>query len=361
MLKALKTGEKPLVNNIHARIVAVGLLFWLCLSLFYSLNGMDWLTESDSGWFYADSLILNEFPNANMPLYPLYINVMRTILPSVDPLVYMQGICLIAYLASLVVVYEVLKQLNVSFAWEGALLFGVFPLVGLTYGVLPRVNAIIYLLMSLIVYAYMNNRRVLLAVCLALLPLMHKSMWFLVFTLVIWGLWQRKINFLMLIVIILPFTAYWLAGTAYHGDILWLLRWNLSAHIASTSGLPIFNGLIEAFTGGLQGGVGDLIKGLIILIYLFFVMFLISTAIWRKYPFTLTFLLQPIFLGMTLNNSQILSTLVYSSYVVFPLCVYLQHKNFKFLQSHFFWLITLGLCLMSQFAFALYHIHSLSF
>jgi hypothetical protein len=336
------------------KIVFVAAFGWFFVVALYIALGLDWLAQTDAVMFWASSQNLGDFSGFIMPAYPVMLFLLSQVFPFVPPVIYMQAICLVAYLISVYVVYVILHELKISIAWQGALVFAFFPLIGLTYTVAPRVNALSNLFMVLAILFYLRNQPTGLIISLALLLLLHKSAWVSVGLIVLIGLVERKIKLWMLVPIALPLIIYWLMGVAHYGELTWIIDMNVSEQVNSTSTLPFMDGLLGSYVAGLAGSLPDLIKGMLVSMWFGLALFLLATGIWRRQLILLSVILPIIFWSLVLNNYQILSTLVYTSFIAIPMAVYLHEKGFDWLKKTNLWIGILALCLLSQVGFAVY-------
>jgi hypothetical protein len=124
--------------------------------------------------------------------------------------------------------------------------------------------------------------------------------------------------------------------------------------VNSTSTLPFMDGLLGSYVAGLAGSLPDLIKGMLVSMWFGLALFLLATGIWRRQLILLSVILPIIFWSLVLNNYQILSTLVYTSFIAIPMAVYLHEKGFDWLKKTNLWIGILALCLLSQVGFAVY-------
>ena len=175
--------------------------------------------------------------------------------PSTDPRVFAELIVLVAYITSVPLLYLVLDHFRLRYPAYCSLLFAMFPLVGLTRSVMPRVNAVIFFWLFLGLLFYVKERRWYAVAALAICLLTHKSVWPVVFFLAVIGVFDKKLTLIQAVAIFVPLSVYWLFGISYHGDALWLIRDSFRIKASNEGFLP-FIGLLDA----LQRASGSLMQ-----------------------------------------------------------------------------------------------------
>lgn len=345
-------------TGILVRLAVAGALFWFLINAVFIVTDFDWLRNSDSGWYWKVANNLQELDPAVTIGYPLIWRGLSELVSEIPPSIVGQSISFFAYIAMLLVAYEIFRFLGIQYAWAAAMLVGLFPLVGVVYSVMPRANSLLRLLTFLAILGYLKNKKFLFLFTVALLPLVHRSILPTIGLLVLLGLWEKKFSIWMVFVMGLPLTAYWIAGAIEHGDLLWYLTGYKNSE--SILGLPLADGLLGTLVNGFQGARNDLVQGVILLFYWLGAVFLFVSGIWRSQHILLALIIPVIFLGLIQPADEIWSLYNYTTYSVIPAVVFLHQKNYQWLQSRYIWIFVLLICLLSQFAFAIYTIHFLS-
>jgi hypothetical protein len=257
-----------------------------------------------------------------------------------------------AYVAMVPVIYLTFEELDIPAAPYATLAIALFPFLGVTYSVFPRSNSLLRLLVFLAIWAYISDRKWVFIFSIALLPLIHRSILPMIGLMVLIGFWERKLKLWMLVPMCIPLAVYWLTGAIENGD--W--GWYFSGYRAPENvlGLPIADGLIGTVVLGLRGSLNDLLKGTFILIQFSVAVFLLFSRIWQSKPFLFALIVPVIFIGLVQPADEIWTLIIYTTYLVIPLMVYLNDKNYAWLENRTLWATILTGCFLSQIAWALY-------
>jgi hypothetical protein len=238
----------------------------LLLFLFYLLQvlGFD-MFRSDVRSYWLQSFEWRSPFNAWwVPGYSLVIALARGVsfgrLPPIAILCTVSGI---AYLVAVTTVYRIARQARAQRAFELAVLFGLFPLVGLTYVAYPISDMVAMAVFLLAVLEMQRERWGWFTLWSAAAMLCHKVMWFFVPPLLVTVLVQhpraRRVTPLAVVPLLL-----WIVGGAlrFH-SLLWFIRFNYETHAALKHGAPVLAaGLIETLADGSPAKLG---KGVVIL------------------------------------------------------------------------------------------------
>lgn len=346
----------PLHNerNTLVHLALTALVSWLAIAAIFFVSGVDWIEDTDSGWYWSIAEDLSRFDSAVTIGFPLIWRGLAEAFPFVSPNILGQIVSLCAYVIMVPVIYMILVELEISFARNATLLIAFFPFVGVTYSVSPRVNSLLRLIVFVAILAYLRNWIWPLILSLAVLPLFHRSILLTVGMFVLIGLWERKLRWWMLIPMSLPLAFYWGAGAFKNDDLLWYLGWY---EADSVLGLPVADGLFGALALGVRGSIADLIQGAIVLGYWLLAIVLLFSRSWKPHPILLALILPVIVLGLMQPEKEIWSMYHYTTSSAIPLAVYLQHRNYAWLQRSSVWLMVLSGLLLSQVAWAIYSIH----
>jgi hypothetical protein len=246
---------------------ALGLLFaaYVLISLYlgYILK-FDFL-RSDVLGYWHDSFEWQRHMNVfHAPGYPLTIALARSIsFGYVPPLALMMIITFVAFVVSVLLIDNLIRDagLDASYAALGALLFGLWPFIGLVYVVYPLADlpAIAFFLGGL--YALRRSHMLVAALLLGLALIVHKAMWPFVGSLIVAWLslhsgrhsWR---SLAAVLVLLAPLGTIWLLGYIQHGSAIWLLSDSLRIGMLSHSDLPIFDGVFGSILDkGLTGAI----------------------------------------------------------------------------------------------------------
>lgn len=337
------------------RLALAAFISWFFIAAIFFVSGLDWIEDTDSGWYWSIAEDLLRFDPAVTIGFPLIWRGLAEAFPFVSPNILGQIASLCAYVVMVPVIYMILVELEIPFAPNATLLIIFFPLVGVTYSVFPRVNSLLRLIVFVAILAYLRNWTWTLVLSLAVLPLFHRSILLTVGIFVLIGLWERRLRWWMLLPMSLPLAFYWSVGALKNDDLLWYLEWYKKSD--DVLGLPIADGLFGTLVLGFRGSIADLIQGAIVLGYWLLAVVLLFSRSWKPHPILLGLILPVIVLGLMQPEEEIWSMYHYTTYSVIPLVVYLQHRGYAWLQKTSVWLIVLSGLLLSQVAWVIYTIH----
>lgn len=324
--------------------------------------------QSDVLEYWKDSLDWQTPFNAfHVPGYPLAIAMARGITFSlVPPVLLMLGINLLAFLASALLVYQVIRTAggNADLATFGMLLFGLWPFTGVIDAVFPVADFPAIALLLAGVYSLMRSRSFVAALFLGLSLVTHKAMWPFVGLIVIAELIRSRHHFtgrtlLFAAITMLPITLLWLSGSWYHHSFMWIISSNQRAELASRGILPIADGLVGTlFKGGLSGAVKS--AALWALAAVTFVSLCLSIVTrYRFFYFGIALSVAISALFVILNQYEIWAAARFSVLIVIPLLLSInqrlghrQHREVP--QLRLIVVASLSLLLLTQFAFAWY-------
>jgi hypothetical protein len=80
MRSLFELKEKP-----YLRWALIALVFWILVDLVYILSGINWLKDTDAGWYWRTVLDLGSFDPAIQIGYPLICRALMELFPSVSP------------------------------------------------------------------------------------------------------------------------------------------------------------------------------------------------------------------------------------------------------------------------------------
>src|SRR5262249_2512859 len=137
---------------------------------------------SDVSIYWKESLQWRTpFSTWFVPGYSLIIALMRgltgNILPPIFIMLIISGV---SYVIAVRTVYEILQELHSNFSLELALLFSVYPFVGLAYSVYPLADSIATAFLVLCVLAFIQEKWVKFTILAGLALLVHKALWFFI-------------------------------------------------------------------------------------------------------------------------------------------------------------------------------------
>ncbi len=321
--------------------------------------------RSDAFSYWQDSLgWQTPFHPFHVPAYPLMIAILNGITSgTLHPIGLMMSINLGAFLASAFLVYRIIQAGGASdeLAASGALLFGLWLFVGLTYTVNPLADmpAMFFLLAGL--YLLQRSRRLSAALLLGLSLVTHKAMWIFVGLLIVAEFLFRKEyiskrNLLFIGVMLLPIGSLWILGSFFHHSIAWLFSSNLAVEVASKGSTPLLDGLLGTF---MEGGIKGFVKGVLLLSFAVMSALTLYMSVKLKYEYFhygIVISLAVLILFLILNQGEIWAAMRFGRLLVIPLALIANTKiAFKKISWWSFPAIFAFLFLfLSQFVYAWY-------
>jgi len=186
-----------------------------------------------------------------VPGYSLVIALVRALtLGRLKPLTVMVSLGGAAYLVAVITVHRIARAVGSDRAFEIALLFALFPLVGLTYAVFPISDIGAIACFFLAILAMERERWGWFTVWMAAALLFHKVMWFFGPPLLLMAFVKHPAARRVVPLAVVPLLA-WIVGGAmkFHGW-LWFIRFNVETHTSLKQGMPVFGGLLETLEIG---------------------------------------------------------------------------------------------------------------
>ncbi|WP_322507432.1 hypothetical protein [Anaerolinea sp.] len=356
-------------NKILGRSIFI--IFFLVMSfmsvvLFLGLALHHNFMQSDVLDYWNNSLSWQTpFHPFHVPGYPLMIAFARFVtLNIVPPEILMIGINLIFFLLSVIVLIRAFSKIGISreLANLGALFFGLWPLVGLTYTAIPLADipAIFFFLLGF--FCLISNSIPWAGLFLGICLITHKAMWLFVGLIAIVFLLRSrsftvKREGIFVLLLGIPLGLLWILGANYHHSFTWLFSSNLQVEVSSRSHFPVFDGLLGTL---LQGDIKSFVKGGILWGFFLFTILLLVLQ-WRIKPLNSSYgtalAVGVLILFVFLNQSEIWAAVRFSRLLVIPLMGIIsssQKLQNTFLSKPNWVLLLLLVALMSQFVYAWY-------
>lgn len=366
-----KAGEVSSTSRNSKRSIAIVLATlvacYAIIGLFMRQLGFQ-LVQGDTAIYWQDSQTWQSpFNPLYMPLYPAVIALVNALtLGLPDPGALMSAINLAGLSVCGWLIYLIARSSGASetLATASAVLFGLWPLVGLPFTVFPLADipAMAFFLAG--VYLLQRSRLWAGAGLIGLSLLAHKALWpFGGLVMIAFCLMQRpRISPAKMIGLlgaaILPLTILWAAGWAVHGSPLWLVSGNIELEMASNSHLPVLDGAIGTF---LQGGVKGIGKGAILASFALLAVGMAYACIREKPPAYLAgaaICVVVVLWWLILNQYEIWSVTRFSRLLILPLVWVAAYRLKDAPLSGSKWkygmAASLGVLLLSQFIYAWY-------
>lgn len=343
------TGKSVLLTTLA--IVA-----WLSVNQLFVVSEIDWLRESDSGWYWRVTQVLVPFDSAIVIGYPLIWRSLVEVFPSAPVVGLAQAINLLSYAIMVNIIYELLINLGVKKPFLAALAVALFPLTGIVSTIQPRPNALVHLLNFSTIFLYIKKHPLGYSLCVSLLLMLHRSVIPMVGLLTLVGLAQRRVTLKHLILILTPLLVYWILGIAQGQEPLWYLKGYASHDLVL--GLPLADGLFGTLALGLRGNVFDLLQGLLLMTYWGFAIYLFATGYWKAQLHLLAIVGPVVFLGLIQPESEIFAMYNYTPYFAIAVLLFLQDRGVWPVAN---WAMTgvITLFISSQFVWGMYIINFL--
>ena len=348
---------------ITLTVLAVGYLTILIyLSVFLNYD----LMRSDVLSYWQDSLDWRTpFDPFHVPGYPLLLAILRGISFGILPPLYlMVAVNSAAFLGSGWLIMDILNDSGTSkvFASVSALLFGLWPFVGLTYTVTPLADLPAIFLFLLGLYLLQRSRWFWSAFFLGISLIFHKALWPIAALILAADFIYRqeyftKRNVIITALVLLPLGSLWLAGSVYHQSLGWILESNLKVEFITKNNFPIVDGIIGTL---MSGGIKGLIKGTLLLGF-----FAVSTgAIWMAVRnkgalrgWSLGIAIAICLLFLVLNQNEIWAAVRFSRLLVIPLAGISPLAQTRLEESRTFMIFVISLLItlfLSQFFYSWY-------
>jgi hypothetical protein len=261
------------------------------------------------------------------PGYPFLIALARTLmLNKLPPLAVMWLVSGVSYLVAIGTVYRTAVELRLRYAFQTALVFAVYPFVGLTESTYPIADITAIALFLLCVLSFERRRWVALVICAAMALMVHKATWFLIPPLMLTAFVRHRESRLLLPLAAVPLFVWIVCGAFYHRDAFWFARWGVEHLITSKSALPICDGILGPF---LTGSISKMAKGVLVsaTVLLAAVTFVYSYHLrfWSGLSISLSLIL----MAVVINQYEIWVVIRFSKVLVIPLAYILSQVDFR--------------------------------
>jgi hypothetical protein len=287
------------------------------------------------------------------PGYPLILAAARTAtFNALAPAALMLTVATVAYLAAVVAVVRICSFVGVREPLLPALVFAVYPFVGLSEAAYPRADMVATALLAGCVLAFERRQFRTLAGCAALALIVHKALWFFVPPLLLVAWLRHREARLLLAASLLP-AAIWIGGGAWHhGDALWFARASVEA-LASPSGtLPVFDSIYGSLLSDRAAAVA---KGVVVLIVAGLALFAAARCYRAGFTSGTVIAAAIVATAAVLNSSEAWAVVRFSKLLVVPLALIWLTPN-RTLPRWFavIWALLIAFCVATNAAFGAY-------
>jgi len=280
-------------------------LFFLYLTSLLHINVM----SSDPKAYWELSLSWTIFNILWVPAYPLLLAVVRALTFNVLPPEFlMVSVSCIFFLISIRTTYRIAQHLKLP-AYEIALLFTVYPMVGLVYAAWPFADSMATAMLLLSLLAFLEKRWVLFTGYAAVGMVTHKALWYFLPLLALAAFWTDRESRRSVPFMVVPVLLLLVIGSFQQGDALWMLRWSVNNLIKSTSSLPILDGLLGPF---MLGATPKVLKGAVAAVILAFAIVVFVSSLRRQFWVGMCVSASIILLACSVNQTETTSIIRYS-------------------------------------------------
>jgi hypothetical protein len=338
-----------------SNVLLVGFGTFLLIALGYQVLGFS-VNRSDAAEYIRWSHHLLSFDAfaSHLPGFPALIALARILtFGLLGDAVVAQLVCLAFWGLGVWLSFKLAEVLAPEVADVAALLFGCFPLVGITYAAFPIADIPAAAIFIGACVAALRGRGWLFAGITGLGLLIHQALYPFYLFLGIWSLMNRRISLTQFLLSGVPFVAYYVAGAVSHSDPAWVLHYHTATTLKAVSALPVFDGVIGTF---LRGSGKDLMKGFLMLAVLMGSGLLTCYFAKRKNWLMLVFLVPLVVYGIISNERAGWILMRLARLLALPVCVWLgANPTFlAVLQKRWVCFMFVGLLVISQFLWAGY-------
>jgi hypothetical protein len=297
--------------------VLYGALVLLAIVAYFRFVGFD-VVRSDPkhylSWSHAFWVVET---GTHFPMYPFVLWLFRSAsFGLLQGAVLMQAVTLIAWIASVLVVGEILNLTSPASRRTGVALYALFPFVGVLYVAYPVGDALFGLLVVGAVFALLKRAWLPFAVCVGIGLISHKALWMPLGLLSIYA-W-RRLGYPLpnLLMSGLPLLG-WYAWGYMHQSGLWMFKRHVDAHFTPTR-LPVFDGLLSPiFSGGLK----PLLKSALLLTITGAAGFITYVCARRKDYVWLCLTIPVLTMAMVLNTTVVWALVRFAKPIAIPLAL----------------------------------------
>lgn len=333
------------------RLAIVLAVAWASVYLYLWIVQFDpFISDVGAYWGYSQSL--DKFNIFHLPAYSATIRLLHGILPSVSPLLLMQVINATCWVLGTLAVLDIFRQQKLPLAWQGAVLFALFPLYGTVSVVYPLADTPTATCLMVGIWAYFRSNTLVLIFAFAIGLLVHKLIWPFIALALLIGVLQKRISLWNVVLVCTPLSLYIVLGTGFHHDVLWLFRDSGVSATGYTRVLPI----LDAVFGPLfTGKVTDILQFLIVFPIFTLACVLLFNQSWKTEPILLALIIPIILIGVFFTEAYSQVPLRLGRMLIIPLVYSMsRHKVFTKLDlPPIKWGIIIVL-ITSQIAFAFY-------
>ncbi len=299
------------------RLVFVAAALYLSFLTYLTLGLGFSLFRSDVANYWKESLHIDTpFSRWWVPGYPMIIAAVRTAtMGALSPTAVMGLISGTSYVVGVLLAFAVARRLQVTHPARVALVFALYPFVGLTYTVWPIADSLATTLFLACYLAFEQRRWMVFTACAAAALLVHKAMWFFVPPLMGFAFVNHRESRTIVPLAFVPLITWLLMGAIYYKDLLWFARWPMANLVASRSHLPVLDGIIGPFlhASAIKGA-----KGIVVLAIVSTALVAAWVSLRMRFWGGLALTLPIVVLSLVMNQYEIWAVVRFSRVLVIP-------------------------------------------
>lgn len=351
------SGPREKISEIKTLILSAGFMYLLFLLYFIFVLKFD-LFRSDVYQYWKESYNWRApFSTWWVPGYSLLVALVRGLTFNLfPPLVIMWFISGISYVIAVVIVYKIIIMFNLKYAIQIALVFAVFPFVGLTESVNPRADITTTALLLLSLFFFEKKQWLAFTLASALCLITHKATWFFIPPLSLFAFFQDRKSRMIIPFSVIPLFAWMICGAVYYNDIFWFMHYGISKLIKSSSSIPVLDGLIGPF---FSGSLPKMIKGFLVFLTFLSAIFSLIYSYRMHFRVGIILAISIIMMAISLNRYEIWAVVRFSKIMVVPLAFVLQNIPLKIkMNSNSRWALIILLFILTNISFGYYMANS---
>jgi hypothetical protein len=334
--------------------LGLGLFVLLSISVVWRLVGFSPMVSDVREYATWSNYLIGAAGGWHLPGYPLLIAATRQLTIHLVPdLPLMIAVCLVAWTLGLATMARILERVAPDFIPFGVLVYGLFPLVGMTLVAYPLSDATAHTLFLAAFYATQRNWKWMFVAATAIGLIVHMVLWVPLFMMATIWLIQRRLTLWHVLLAGLPLASYYILFAVLSGDMFWFFRQHYQINFRSAGGFPLFNAITETLRTGSASG---LVKALLVLSVMVVAISLAWFA-WKQHDWLMLTTVVPVLLfAATVNAHEAFIVVRYASVMVIPFCAWAVtnvHRRELLTSPRCAW-ATSGVLVVSQWVWATY-------
>jgi len=242
------------------QIAAIGIATFLSVVILFRLMGTPMLQSDVLG--YSEQSYRWWQASMHLPGYATLLWLFRTLtFGIINDVVLMQTISLAAWAGSIWAFLQIAEKVNPSAARWGAVIYGLYPFVGVTFVAWPLSDTVANFALIYAILCLYRRDWPRLTLSLAAMLLMHKALWPFAAAISLVA-WQRGFPLWRVFASGVPLVLFWLFVAASGAGLFWIVSIDVSDHFSVGTSLPILDGVLGTL---MRGGMRGTVKGLILL------------------------------------------------------------------------------------------------